>query len=153
MKETKKFVVVKQAKKKTITVEAFERLKGYSLSPKKDFKYDDMIKVTKVTIDNPELIKAFVEKKCKRNMDKILTILSLVSDNDDATDGSPLMLALNEIEKFRQLLIYKYQEYLSSKEYHKLLKKLEILSEEIKLRINLKLYEESEEYKSERGSR
>lgn len=153
MNVEKKFVVEKKAKKKNITVEEFEQLKGYNVSPKKDFKYDGMINVTKITIDNPELIKSFVNKKCKRNMDKILKILSLVKDDDTDDGNSPLMLALNEIEKFKQLLIYKYQQYLEKKEYKTLLKKLEILSEEIKLRINILLEEDRLENKNGRGSR
>ena len=142
MNEVKKYTIVKKPKKQTITVEEFENIKGYTVSPKKDFKYEDMVKVKKLKIDNPDLIKDFVDKKCKRNMTKILTILSFVTEDDDASDGSPLMLALNEIEKFRQLLIYKYQEYLSKKEYKELLKKLEILSGEIKLRLSILKEEE-----------
>ncbi len=152
MNEVKKYVIVKKPKKQTITVEEFENLKGYTVSPKKDFKYENMIKVKKITIDNPDLIKDFVDKKCKRNMTKVLTILSFVNENDDGSEGSPLMLALNEIEKFRQLLIYKYQEHLSKKEYREYLKKLEILTSEIKLRLSVLKEEEMLDY-GRRGGR
>ena len=96
--------------------------------------------------------KDFVDKKCKRNMTKVLTILSFVNENDDGSEGSPLMLALNEIEKFRQLLIYKYQEHLSKKEYREYLKKLEILTSEIKLRLSVLKEEEMLDY-GRRGGR
>ena len=152
MNEVKKYVIVKKPKKQTITVEEFENLKGYTVSPKKDFKYENMIKVKKITIDNPDLIKDFVDKKCKRNMTKVLTILSFVNENDDGSEGRPLMLALNEIEKFRQLLIYKYQEHLSKKEYREYLKKLEILTSEIKLRLSVLKEEEMLDY-GRRGGR
>ena len=152
MNEVKKYVIVKKPKKQTITVEEFENIKGYTVSPKKDFKYENMVKVKKFTIDNPDLIKDFVDKKCKRNMTKVLTILSFVNENDDGSEGSPLMLALNEIEKFKQLLIYKYQEYLSKKEYREYLKKLEILTNEIKLRLSVLKEEEMLDY-GRRGGR
>ncbi len=151
MEDKKRFIVKKKAMKETITVKELKKLQGYSVSPKKDFKLDGMINVTQVTIDNPELIKNYVDKKCKRNMDKILKLLSVITDEDGDDADSPLMLALNEIEKFKQLLIYKYQQYLDKKEYKVLLKKLDILANEIKLRLSI-IYEERS-YENEKQGR
>ena len=119
MSEFTKFTVCKKAKKNKITACEFENLKGLSVSPKKDFKLDGMINVSKVTLYNPVLIKNYVSKKCKRNMDRILKLLKLLFDSDN-TDPSSFMLALNEIEKFRQLIMFKYKEYMDKKEYTKL---------------------------------
>ena len=49
---------------------------------------------------------------------------------------------LNEIAKFKELLDTKYKEYMKEKEYKLMLKKLEILENEVKLR---KLYLNSKE--------
>ena len=60
MSEFTKFTVCKKAKKNKITACEFENLKGLSVSPKKDFKLDGMINVSKVTLYNPVLIKNYV---------------------------------------------------------------------------------------------
>lgn len=152
MSEFTKFTVCKKAKKNKITACELENLKGLSVSPKKDFKLDGMINVSKVTLYNPVLIKNYVDKKCKRNMDKILKILKLLFDSDN-TDPSSFMLALNEIEKFRQLVMFKYKEYMDKKEYNILVKKLEILEQEVKNKMNYVYQEELyfEENKSKKG--
>ena len=152
MSEFTKFTVCKKAKKNKITACEFENLKGLSVSPKKDFKFDGMINVSKVTLYNPVLIKNYVSKKCKRNMDRILKLLKLLFDSDN-TDPSSFMLALNEIEKFRQLIMFKYKEYMDKKEYNILIKKLEILEQEVKNKINYVYQEEFylEEKKGKKG--
>ena len=150
MEESKRFILQKKPMKKAITVEEFETLKGLSVSPKKDFKFDGMINVSKVTIDNPDLIKTYINKKCNRNMDKILKILKLLFD-DESGDPSPAMLALNEIEKFRQLIINKYQKYMSKKEYNILIKKLEILELEVTERLKYIYTLTLEEQKNKKG--
>ena len=100
MNEVKKYVIVKKPKKQAITIEEFENIKGYTVSPKKDFKYEGMVKVKKFKIDNPDLIKEFVDKKCKRNMTKILTILSFVTEDDD--DYKSCSSVLEFIKKFEK---------------------------------------------------
>lgn len=152
MSEFTKFTVCKKAKKNKITACEFENLKGLSVSPKKDFKLDGMINVSKVTLYNPVLIKNYVSKKCKRNMDRILKLLKLLFDSDN-TDPSSFMLALNEIEKFRQLIMFKYKEYMDKKEYNILIKKLEILEQEVKNKMNYVYQEEFylEEKKGKKG--
>lgn len=152
MSEFTKFIVCKKAKKNKITACEFENLKGLSVSPKKDFKLDGMINVSKVTLYNPVLIKNYVSKKCKRNMDRILKLLKLLFDSDN-TDPSSFMLALNEIEKFRQLIMFKYKEYMDKKEYNILIKKLEILEQEVKNKMNYVYQEEFylEEKKGKKG--
>lgn len=152
MSEFTKFTVCKKAKKNKITACEFENLKGLSVSPKKDFKLDGMINVSKVTLYNPVLIKNYVSKKCKRNMDRILKLLKLLFDSDN-TDPSSFMLALNEIEKFRQLIMFKYKEYMDKKEYNILIKKLEILEQEVKNKMSYVYQEEFylEEKKGKKG--
>ena len=111
-----------------------------------------MINVSKVTLYNPILIKNYVSKKSKRNMDRILKLLKLLFDSDN-TDPSSFMLALNEIEKFRQLIMFKYKEFMDKKEYNILIKKLEILEQEVKNKMNYVYQEEFylEEKKGKKG--
>lgn len=132
MAVSKRFIVTKEKLSEAITYLEYEQKKGVSFSPK-DTNFQDMINVSKVVVINPSLIEKLVDKKCKRTLERIIKMTAVIYEEDDDT-GSGLAFILNEIEKFRQLLQSKYQEYMSQKEYKLYLKKLEIVENEVKLR-------------------
>ena len=61
------------------------------------------------------------------------------------------MLILDEIERFKNLIINKYKNYIEEKEYETLLKKLEILKAEIERRRNYILEKELNYEVSKKG--
>ena len=64
------------------------------------------------------------------------------SEEDDDEGDASFMLILDEIERFKNLIINKYKNYIEEKEYETLLKKLEILKAEIERRRNYILEKE-----------
>lgn len=147
MEITKRFVVSKDEKTEVVKYSEYEKLKGYDVKPKKDLKIEDMINVNEMVVINPSLIEKLVDKKCKRSLEKILKMLSVICDEDNDDSDTDLSFVLSEIEKFKQLIEHKYKEYMKDKEYKLLLKKLGILESEAKLRrlaITNKLKEEPE---------
>lgn len=130
----KKFIIKKDAKTDVITYMEYEKLKGFNVKPKHNASFEDMINVEEMVIINPSLIEKLVNKKCKRTFEKILTMLSVIYEEDDGADDAPFMLALDEIERFKNLIINKYKDYIEEKEYKLLLKKLEILKNEVEQR-------------------
>lgn len=130
-----RFVVEKHAKEDVVTYMEYEKLKGFNVTPKNNLKFTDMINVNKMIIINPSLTKKLVDKKCNRTLEKIIKMLSYIYE-DDSGDDAPINLVLDEIAKFRSLIIGKYKEYMEEEEYKLLLKKLEILETEVNLRIN-----------------
>lgn len=138
---TKRFVVTKDEITQTITYKEYDSLKGYDFKPKNKLSKEDIINVDEMVIINPSLIEKLISKKCKKTLERILKLISFIYD-DDETGEESVTLALNEIAKFKELLDTKYKEYMKEKEYKLMLKKLEILENEVKLR---KLYLNSKE--------
>lgn len=138
---TKRFVVTKDENTQTITYKEYDSLKGYDFKPKNKLSKEEIINVDEMVIINPSLIEKLISKKCKKTLERILKLISFIYD-DDETGEESVTLALNEIAKFKELLDTKYKEYMKEKEYKLMLKKLEILENEVKLR---KLYLNSKE--------
>lgn len=144
---TKRFVVTKDENTQTITYKEYDSLKGYDFKPKNKLSKEDIINVDEMVIINPSLIEKLISKKCKKTLERILKLISFIYD-DDETGEESVTLALNEIAKFKELLDTKYKEYMKEKEYKLMLKKLEILENEVKLR---KLYLNSKENSEKKG--
>ena len=145
---SRRFVVKKDAHDETITYMEYEKLKGFNVKPKDSFEMDDMINVNEMIIINPGLIEKLVFKKCKRRLEKIILMLSVVYE-DESTDDGNIEMVLDEMEKFKTMLRKKYKEYLKKEEYKLYLKKIEILESEARIRLN----EKRKEVQEERGRR
>lgn len=151
MKPSKKFIVKKDAKTEVITYMEYENLKGFNVKPKHNINFEDMINVEEMIVINPGLIEKLVDKKCKRTFEKIITMISIASEEDDDEGDASFMLILDEIERFKNLIINKYKNYIEEKEYETLLKKLDILKAEIEHRRNYILEKELNYETSKKG--
>ena len=60
-------------------------------------------------------------------------MLSLLDDDNGNNSDTTADLVLNEMEKFKQHIEFKYKKYLTQKEYKLWLQKIEILENEVKL--------------------
>ena len=141
---TKRFVVTKDENTQTITYKEYDSLKGYDFKPKNKLSKEDIINVDEMV----NLMRVNIFKRLESSinsftltLERILKLISFIYD-DDETGEESVTLALNEIAKFKELLDTKYKEYMKEKEYKLMLKKLEILENEVKLR---KLYLNSKE--------
>lgn len=132
---SKRFVVTKDEITNAISYLEYEKLSGFDVKPKGNITIDDMINVEKMVIINPSLIEKLIDKKCKKTLEKILNMTAYIyNEVDDSDSDEGLNLILNEIAKFKSLLEKKYCEYMKEKKYKLLLKKLEIIENEVKLR-------------------
>lgn len=147
MEKTKRFVISKNEDTQTITYKEYHNLNGYDFKPKNKLSKEDIINVDEMVIINPSLIKKLISKKCKKTLERILKMISFIYDEDDTGEES-VELALNEMSKFRNLLETKYKEYMEEKEYKLMIKKIEILENEVKLR---KLYLNSKDMEEKKS--
>lgn len=154
MSDVKKFVIKKDELTDAITYLEYESINGYSVSPKNNVKIEDMINVEKMVIINPTLITKLIDKKCKMTLEHIINLTSVIYENDDE-DGDAtgnLNFILNETAKFRDLVEYKYKKYMKEKSYEMLMKKIEIIENEVKLRkIALKMKPKNREEEKKHG--
>ena len=140
MNEEKRFVVKKDAKSDVITYMEYEKLKGFNVKPKDSLNFEDMINVNEMIIINPTLIEKLIDKKCKRTLEKILTIMTII-DDDDSDDDTPFDLVLDELERFKSLVRGKYKEYMEQEKYKLVMKKIEIIEKELNLRKSVRVQE------------
>lgn len=143
MNEEKRFVVKKDAKSDVITYMEYEKLKGFNVKPKDSLNFEDMINVNEMIIINPTLIEKLIDKKCKRTLEKILTIMTIIDDDSD--DDTPFDLVLDELERFKSLVRGKYKEYMEQEKYKLVMKKIEIIEKELNLRKSVRVQEILEE--------
>ena len=143
MNEEKRFVVKKDAKSDVITYMEYEKLKGFNVKPKDGLNFEDMINVNEMIIINPTLIEKLIDKKCKRTLEKILTIMTII--DDDSYDDTPFDLVLDELERFKSLVRGKYKEYMKQEKYKLVMKKIEIIEKELNLRKSVRVQEILEE--------
>ena len=152
MSSERKFVVKKDAKTDVITYMEYEKLKGFNVKPKDNFNFEDMINVNEMIIINPTLIEKLIDKKCKRTLEKIIMMLSII-DEDDSDDSSNVDIVLDELERFKTLVTNKYEEFMEKEEYKMLLKKIDIIKKELELRKNVKYQFELNEEKISKPKR
>ncbi len=130
----KKYFIVKDKNTSAITYFEYDKMDGYDLSPKKGVKIEDAINVNKVVIINPSLAEKVAKKKMNVKFRKLLQLLNIIFETDDDT-GTTYNEGLNEVSKLRTELINKYRKYLTEEEFNLMEKKLDILEQELKVRL------------------
>lgn len=123
----------------------------YSTSNGFHFKPLNRVSYSGITVNKMVMIKpSFVEKVLKRKIQKRLEIylrfiISIIDADDDDTDITNLRAALNDLTRYKEIVKNKYMRYLDKKYAELLLKKIELLEQELKSKIvNFKMPEEKE---------
>lgn len=146
----KKYVLYKDGVSKKIV--KFERkIKGYELKPRN--KVRQMSKVDSVMIVNPSFIEKVLKRKIKKKLDYYLQYIINILDNEE-DDGTNLNEALNDLTRYKSIIEYKYSKYLDEKYINLLLKKINLLEHELKMKIVYKAtydYEYEEELTERKG--
>ena len=117
------YVISKNNSNKEIQVIEFETSNGFDVNPKNKVKKKNTINVTNKKID----------KQYASILDKVGKIVS--GDDDDDDDTSFMVGVLGEVELFRSIIKKKYSKFMKEEQTEKLLKRLSIMSKELKKRI------------------
>ncbi len=149
------YLIVKEKNKKEITYLEYDKLSGFNMTPKnKNIKLKDAIKVNKMVIINPSFIEKLINKKINDKIKKLIDLIANIYNNpDDEDPAGTLMIALNEVEKFKREMINKYEEYMTHEQIKLLEKKIAILEQEVTMRayyINERQIEDEYETKKSR---
>lgn len=123
----------------------YTKFKGFKVKPRNNVKYDG-IKVNSLVILKPSFIEKLLKKKVKRKLDFYLQYIISLMDNDEDGDVGNLRLALDDLERYKSIIEYKYRKYLDQKYINLLLKKMELLEHEIKMKL---IYKQEEVYDME----
>ena len=122
------YLIIKNKDKKSAT---YFKVDGYSLNSKnKNIKLKDAINVNKMVIINQSLIDKIINRNIDSKFKKLINLILGIYDTSDDTAGN-MMLALNEVEKFKREVINKYVNYMNKKQLEKLERKIRLLEGEI----------------------
>ncbi len=130
----KKYLIVKEKQDSSIIYFEYDNIKGYDLLPKKNVKIKDAIDVSKVVIINKSLMNKVANKQLELRFRKLLQIITIIFESDDET-GTVYQQGLNEISKLRLEAKTKYYKSMEEDEINTFEKKLDILEQEIKVRL------------------
>lgn len=130
----KKYLIIKEKNDPAITYFEYDKMQGYDLAPKQNVKIKDAINVSKVVIINPSLMNKVAKKKVDLKFRRLLQLVSVIFEDDDET-GSSYREGLNEIQKLRQEARNRYFKYMEEEEIKMIEKKLDILEQELKMRL------------------
>ena len=146
----KGILLVKNNKFQKIKKINLKKLKGFSFKPKnKSLK--NGVKVNKLVIINPSFTETILKKKIKNRLELYLRFIISLLDEDDDSDITDLRAALNDLTRYRQIIEKKYLLYLDKKYGEMLLKKIDMLEEELKKKIvNFQPKEKEEEIRRSR---
>ena len=123
--------MLKKLKKSLELDERLGKIEGFRYAPK--LKNND---IKEIMIVNPEIIDKLIKHSFDKKYKAILELyLKAMSEEDEGDAESIFMRALDEVARLRGIIIRKYQHILSNKTMEKLLKKLKILENELRVKI------------------
>ena len=133
MVNARKYLLSKDSSTKTIVVLDYNKLRGYEFNPKNSSEYIG-VSVNKMVVIKPSFVEKVLKKKVKRKLDLYLQFIVSILDSED-TDPTGLRVVLDDVERYRRTIINKYQLYLDEKYVNLLLKNIDLLSHEIKMKL------------------
>ncbi len=140
------YYIYKKGNEKSIVCLDYDKIPGYKFTPKNQIEYDG-VKVNKLVVINPTMIEKVLKRKIKNKLDLYLKLIINFIESDDSDSGS-YREALNDLSKYKSIVINKYQKYLDEKYLNLLMKKIEYL--EYELNRKKLLFEENYEEELER---
>lgn len=113
----------------------FDKLNGFSFKPRNKVEYGGIL-VSKCVMFNPSYTETILKKKIKNRLEIYLRfIISILETDDDDTDITNLRAALNDLTRYQSIVRNKYLIHLDKRYAEILLKKIELLEQELKRKI------------------
>ena len=132
MDDDSKFLIVKDKDSKVVKYFDYDKIDGYNLKAKKNTNFFDDINVSRVIIINPSFSEKIARKKMDAKFEKLLTMMNIVLEEDETGEG--LDIVLDEANKFRMEIINKYKKFIADRDLDIMLKKLDIIEKELRMR-------------------
>lgn len=131
----------------------YKNLDGYCLTAKEVVHFQDAVEISRLIVINPEFASSIAMKKIEKKFNRLINLIDVICNDDDEESDDSYRLALDEVAKFKSELKTKYRKILKEKEYELLLKKIDILEQELKLRIKYLEYAQEENIEEKGKSR
>ena len=131
--EKKNYLLVKNKFNKEIVYINYDHVGGFRFNPVN--KKDDSISVNQMVIINPTFIEKVLTRKTKRKLELYLQYIVELLDEESDTDITGLRSALNDITRYKDIVMHKYKLYLDERYFELYMKKLSLLEYELKMKI------------------
>lgn len=135
MKNSLSYLIIKNKNTRTCNNAMFKELQGYKVIPKNPLVRSNMIKVNKMNVIDPILIDNLLRKKIEKKIEMLIFKIVNVMDSDDDDDAKK---ALTEAERLKYILLNEYQGFLEDEYTKKMAKKIQIIEDELRVRMMLK---------------
>ena len=135
MKSNLSYLIVKNKDSRRCINSSFKVLSGYKVIPKKPVIIDNMIKVNQMNVIDPDLIEKLLCKKIEKKIEMLIFKIVNIMDSDDDGDAQK---ALTEAERIKYILVNEYSKFLDEEYIKKTTRKLQIIVNELKVRMMLK---------------
>lgn len=129
---SKYYIANKNNKKKSITILDLNKLEGLAIVPKNKLCYEG-IKVNKMVIVDSSIAEKIIKRKIRKKLEYYLKLIIKLATDDD--DGDDLNEVLNDLKRYKSIIMHKYKKYLDEKYLNLLLKKIQVIEYEIKSKI------------------
>lgn len=123
------YLVKKEHKDEKVV--SFKEYDGYVFKPK--LNKEQFIKVNSIKIVDAEMIDRILTMKFNKSFNRLVALAMAVLNDDDA-DDSDCEIVLDEAQLVREILLNRYQKFLSQKKEELFLKKLRIIENEIRMK-------------------
>lgn len=136
------YYVEKNNDTKDIVYVEYKTIDGYKITPKT--KKEDAIEVNKIVFVSPSLTEKLIRKKVDIKLRFLLKNLKEINDNDEDSE-SGIRETLVTAERLKMNILNNYIKYLGNEYRNLSLKKLQIIINELRVRlftINEKKYEQ-----------
>lgn len=143
------YIVAKTENNGELTFINYSKLNGFKIKPRNNVEYQG-IEVNSMLIIKPSFIEKILKRKNRIKLDYYLNYIIEESD-DDSTDARQV---LDNIERYKGIIEFKYRKYLDDKYINLLNKKLDLVTKKIKTKLiyNELSFEQKEiEYENTRG--
>ncbi|MEG0025804.1 MAG: hypothetical protein RR847_04820 [Bacilli bacterium] len=132
-----KYHIIKNKYCGPITIN-YKKITGFKVKPRNKINHKG-IKVDSLSVVNMDFIEMILKKKNKRKLEVYLQYIISVIDDDGETDPDNIMFVLDDVARYKSIINSKYRQYLDDLYIELLLKKVDLLEQELKTKMfNLK---------------
>lgn len=127
----------------------YKKLEGFKFKPTNNSNFKHGVKLTTLTLYKPEFIELILKKKIKNKLVEYLKLILDDATSDGTDDAGYVRAVLNDVTRYRQMIINKYRRYLEEEYVTLLLEKITVLEEELKNKLVYLVYKEEEQEEKE----
>ncbi len=111
----------------------YNKVHGFKIKPQNNIPYEG-IEVSRLVLVKPKLIENVLKRKTKHKLNAYLTFLFTVIDDDDE-DPDNLKLVIDDVARYKNIIMNKYSKFLDKKYIKQLLNKVGMVELELKAKL------------------